>query len=251
MRETASYPLISIITPTFNSEDTIEHTIQCILNQKNFNETYEHLIVDGLSTDDTLNILKKYPHLKIISEPDKGLYDAMNKGISMSKGKYIGILNSDDWYEPDTLARITRVIKNHPEVGVIHGDMLWWKDGDLYHKQRYKAHQKFYGMWIRHPTCFILKEVYDRYGAYNLTYRIQADYDIMLRYRKAKVKFYYIPAVLTNFRLGGKSHTKWTLKESLSVRVNNGWPFLWALISAVTVRSLYEGRLLLNNLFKK
>lgn len=238
-------PFITIITATYNSAVSVVRAINSVMNQTNFYEGFEHIIVDGCSTDNTISTLRNFPHLKIISEPDDGIYDAMNKGIRIARGKYIGILNSDDWYVENLFSMIYKTYLEDNDIGVIHGDMSIWMDNEQYHIQKYKSHQKYYCMWIRHPTCFVKKEVYEHYGIFNLKYHIQADYDLMLRFKNAGVKFYYLSGVLTNFSLGGASQTRWTLKESLSVRRDNGWSFIRAFITAISVRSLFVGRIII------
>jgi len=240
---------ISIVTPSFNSERFIEDCILSVLNQNYPN--FEHIIIDGGSNDGTIDIIKKYKHLKWISEPDNGLYDAMNKGIKMSSGKYIGILNSDDWYEEDVFNKVLNIFESKSNVGVVHGDMLKWKNGKIYRKDKYKEHQMYYGMWVKHPTCFIRKEIYEHYGLFNTKYKLQADYELMLRFKKNGVIFHYIPHVITNFRMGGYSTENWSLKESIEVRTKNGFSFIWAFISAITVRSIFKIRLTFKDIINK
>lgn len=242
------YPKISIVTPSYNQDKYIEDAIRSVLNQNYPN--FEHIIIDNCSNDNTLKILEKYNHLKWISEPDKGIYDAMNKGILLSNGDIIGILNTDDWYEKNIFMKIADVFNSKPDIGVVHGDMLKWKDGKVYRKDRYKSYQRYYGMWVKHPTCFVRKDIYNKYGMFNIKYKMQADYELMLRFKRNGVKFYYIPSILTNFRMGGFSTSYWNLKESIEVRTSNGFPWLWAFISAITVRFIFKSRLILKNLFK-
>jgi len=132
---------ISIVTPSFNSAKFIEDCIQSVLNQNYLN--FEHIIIDGGSTDGTIEI-KKYPHLKWISEPDEGIYDAMNKGIKLSSGEIIGILNSDDFYEPNIFMSIATIFRKDPKIALVHGDMkIIYNDNKVVYS-RYKDYQKYY-----------------------------------------------------------------------------------------------------------
>ena len=164
---------VSIITATYNSAKTIIDTILSV-NSQDYKDI-EHIIIDGKSKDNTLELIKNTPNrvVKIISEPDKGIYDAMNKGIALATGDIIGILNSDDYWKSKPYAK------------------------GLFKKGWHPAH----------PTFFVRKEVYDKYGKFNLKYKIGADYEIMLRFiEKNKIKVGYIPKTLVKMRLGGASN---------------------------------------------
>jgi glycosyltransferase involved in cell wall biosynthesis len=243
------HPKFSIITPSLNSAKFIEDAINSLFNQDYDN--LEHIIIDGGSTDRTIHLLSNYPHLKIISESDNGIYDAMNKGIKIAKGEIIGILNSDDWYEPNILKKVLNIFNSYPDVGVVHGDMLEWKNNKIYRKNRFKSYQQYYCMWVKHPTCFVRKAIYDQYGPFNIKYELQADYDLMLRFKKNGVQFYYMPSVLTNFRIGGYSSKNWSLRESIEVRTRNNMMFSRAMLAAVTVRSIFKIKIMFNNFWGK
>lgn len=207
-------PLISIITVSYNAAETIEQTILSVINQ-DF-EDYEYIIIDGGSTDGTVDIIKKY-HDKItlwVSEPDNGIYDAMNKGIKMAKGELISLLNSDDWYEVGALSTVAHYFNSNPNVDVFHG-LLRFIDKDGIPESIVGHYSSFLGKgMIEHPTCFIRKTIYEKTGEFSLKYSSASDFDWMMRTKKNKVVFFMIPCVLTNFRRGGMSDSfKSSLQE--------------------------------------
>ncbi|MDU6855740.1 MAG: glycosyltransferase family 2 protein [Clostridiales bacterium] len=205
---------ITIITVSFNSEETIEDTILSVLNQDYDN--LEYIIIDGGSTDNTINIIKKYQNyfadkaipFKWISEPDEGIYDAINKGIRMADEGLIGIINSDDWYEPKLLSKVNCVY-NNKSPNIIHGDLrIYTKDKKLIgtRKPNLNLSRIWEGMTLKHPTFFVEKKVYDEDGMFSTKYEISSDYEFVLRsYLKGR-KFYYIEDVVSNMRLGGISN---------------------------------------------
>ena len=171
--------LFSIVTVCYNSEKTIETTIKSILNQTC--QDYEYWIIDGKSTDRTVQIIQQYEplfqgKLKWISEMDQGIYDAMNKGIDHSSGEIIGILNSDDYYEKDALEKIAKVYHGEPYC-IVYGMIRTIRDGKevmVY----LKNHELLEEDMIAHPACFITKKLYDKFGKYSLDYPYSADYEI-------------------------------------------------------------------------
>lgn len=215
-------PLITIITVSYNSVSTIEQTILSVVNQ-DF-EDYEYIIIDGGSTDGTLEIIKKYQH-KItlwVSEPDKGIYDAMNKGIGFAKGTLISLLNSDDWYDKNTLIYIAQYYKLKPNIDLFHGLLRFIDTNGV--PDLIIGHYSSYlnsGM-IEHPTCFIKKDLYNSVGPFDLNYKSASDYDWMLRAKKADAKFLLIPEILTNFRRGGMSESDLGSYEELFIKKKHG-----------------------------
>ena len=206
-------PKISIITPTYNSGKTIDTTINALLRQ-NFSD-FEYIIIDAVSKDDTLERVKSYIPLfeekgvevRIISEPDKGVYDAMNKGIALAEGELVGITNSDDWYEDNALSVIWKKFtdgKVDRQNCMIYGIERVWKDGKIYNLQRRGANFIKEGV-MPHSTFFVSKIVYDRYGAFDLSVKILADYDFISRCVSQGVKLEEVDVVISNFCLGGIS----------------------------------------------
>ena len=221
---------ISVITVCFNSEKTIKKTIDSVLKQtlKNF----EYILVDGKSTDNTLQIIKSYENefyernipYKIISEKDNGIYDAINKGISLCNGKLVGILNSDDWYQKDTLETIYEKYSKD-EADVYHANLNIYSSHNKFIIEKTPNTSKaiYRKMPFFHPTCFIKKEVYNTIGNYSLKYKICSDYDFIIKLIKSNYKIVYINKALVNFRLGGASTTSIdnALQEAHKVRVDN------------------------------
>lgn len=203
---------ISIITACFNSSATLADTLKCVAEQ-----TYrpvEHLIIDGGSHDDSVAIARKFPHVaKIVSEKDKGIYDAMNKGIALASGEVIGILNSDDVYtDPTVLADIMELFKDEA-VDACYADLQYVKGDDLkkiIRTWRSGVHTKnsFYWGWMPpHPTFFVRKRVYDLIGNFNLELKSAADYELMLRaFMKYRLQIKYLPRIIVKMRAGGESN---------------------------------------------
>lgn len=227
-----SGPLVSVITVVFNGECFLEQTILSVLNQTY--ENVEYIIIDGGSTDSTLDIIGKYSD-KIdywISEPDKGIYDAMNKGIELARGELIGIINSDDWYEPDAIGEVVKVFKDNSTI--IYGLMRHIIEGtpvEVYAAYPTSIPNKM----IPHPTCFVPKCIYDKYGSFDLSYRSCADYHFILRLHKEGVQFFLLEKILANFRFGGFSFNVKSLKESFNMRYRMGYISNFHRISRVVV----------------
>ncbi|MCD6193225.1 MAG: glycosyltransferase [Candidatus Aminicenantes bacterium] len=207
------FPLVSIITPVLDRKNTIDSAIKSVLGQTYRN--IEYLIVDGGSTDGTIEVINKYREKisKFISEKDKGVYDGMNKGIRMASGEIIGILNSDDVYASDNV--IEEVVKAMEESNAdcCWGDLVYVDARDTnkiirYWKSSEYEPGKFKKGWMPpHPTFFVRRWVYEKYGRFNLDFPISADYELMLRFlEKYKIKSCYIPQVMVKMRVGGQSN---------------------------------------------
>lgn len=215
---------VSIITVCYNSEKTIERTIKSVLEQTE--PVYEYIIVDGASADGTLGIVKKYESLfegrmRIISEPDKGIYDAMNKGIGLALGEVIGIINSDDWYEKDAIETIQGAYER-TDYSVIYGEMNVWTGNEFV--TSFRSHEDLNEGMINHPTCFVTKKTYEKYGVFDLQYCSVADYDLMLRYKEIpEIKFAPIRKVIANFSSGGMCSSQKAYFDLLKMEVNYGW----------------------------
>jgi glycosyltransferase involved in cell wall biosynthesis len=203
---------ISIITATYNSAATVRDTLACIADQQYSN--IEHLIVDGLSKDNTLEIVKEFSHVaKVVSEKDKGIYDAMNKGVQLATGDIVGILNSDDFYtSPLILSKVAAAFED-PAVEAVYGDLQYVKAANVQAVTRtwksgsYRKKNLYYGWMPPHPTFFVRRQVYEKCGLFNTTLRSAADYELMLRVLlKHNINARYIPEVLVKMRAGGMSN---------------------------------------------
>lgn len=203
---------ISIVTVCYNSVGTIRDTIESVLGQDYPN--VEHIIIDGLSTDGTQEIVRKYlsETTKFYSEKDNGLYDAMNKGLGLASGDIIGILNSDDIYASDKVLSLIAKTFEHNHVGIVYGDLYYFKTGHPDKPLRYYVGGMFskkrvsYGLVPPHPTFFIKREIYELYGKFDTRYTLSADFDLIVRMLGVhKVPFKYLPQVLVKMRIGGKS----------------------------------------------
>jgi glycosyltransferase involved in cell wall biosynthesis len=202
-------PLFTMITGTFNSEKYLEETIQSVINQSYKN--IEYIIVDGASTDRTIDIVKKYDN-KIdywISEKDKGIYNAMNKGITLASGDIIGIINSDDWLESYAIEQVADVSKKIPEKDfVIHGKIAIYDSEKNFlgtHGPKKIPGYFLFSTPFKHPAMFVSKKLYKRIGLYDETIGLAADYDMMLRIIKDKNCKVFLNKVLTNVRKVGIS----------------------------------------------
>ena len=214
---------ISIITVCFNAEDTISDTIQSVLSQDY--EDVEYIIVDGKSTDRTLEIIQsKQKRIQLISERDQGIYDAMNKGINIASGDVIGILNADDVYKnKQVLSEVMNAFKNN--VSIVYGDIEYvnndlsrvvrkWKAG-IFRPGKFK-----WGWMPPHPGFFMKKSCYQRYGLFNLNLSTSADYELMLRmFEVHKLNYFYIPKIITSMRIGGVSNS--SLKNRFAANRND------------------------------
>lgn len=203
---------ISIITTTYNSAATVKDTLQSVNEQTYHN--IEHIIVDGASNDNTLEIILEYGQrvAKVISEPDNGIYDAMNKGIQVATGGVIGILNSDDFFTSDDV--ISFVAKTFVEnnIDALYGDVHFVNPDDLNKSVRYYSSKIFkpslfrFGFMPAHPSFYMKHECYEKHGLYSLDYKIASDYDLLIRYLyKVGIKYQYVPRDFVTMRTGGVS----------------------------------------------
>lgn len=208
---------ISIVTVCYNSAKTIRDTIESVLSQ-----TYadvEYIIVDGASTDGTIEIVDSYRNQvsKFISEPDHGIYDAMNKGIAAATGDVVGLLNSDDVYEhKDVLTDVVSGFSERSSADIIFGDVVFASPDNMNRVVRYYRSSHFrpwklrFGWMPPHPATFVRREVYEKYGLYSLNYRIASDYEIFVRWMLLnKLRYHYLDAVLVRMRTNGVSTSGW------------------------------------------
>jgi glycosyltransferase involved in cell wall biosynthesis len=203
---------VSIITATYNSASTVEASLRSVVSQDYQN--IEHIIIDGKSKDNTLEVVEKYKDriARIVSEKDNGIYDALNKGIANATGDIVGILHSDDFY-PDSKV-ISKVVKTFEKgVDSVYADLQYvdrentgkvirnWKSGN------YRDGIFLSGWMPPHPTFFVKRECYEKYGSFNTILKSAADYELMLRLlHKHKISTAYIPEVIVKMRVGGKSN---------------------------------------------
>ena len=224
----SSLPLVSIITVVYNGEKYLEQTIESVLNQTYKN--IEYIIIDGGSKDGTLEIINKYEKQLAYwtSEPDNGLYDAMNKGIKLAKGELVGLINSDDWYEHNAIELIVSAYIDNPDKRIFHGDRYDIFEGGQkklrrFNPSRYKF--LYYGMTYNHPSMFVQREVYTQ-ESYNIKLRALSDYEFVLKnYLTNPATFFYLPQAYVNYRLDGISANmtlRERIKEGLALRRSAG-----------------------------
>lgn len=245
----------SIITVSYNSEQTIERTIQSVLNQQYPN--LEYIIIDGGSNDNTINIIKKYED-KIsywISEPDKGIYDAMNKGLSKAHGDLIGILNSDDWYSPNILWEIATQYIKYGDDNIFHGNIRFcYKNGsNKIAKPCLKLNKLYKGTLLFHPTIFVPKNIYIKYGKFDTKYKIAADYDFILRCYINHLNFVHINQVITNMSMEGESNKNIIkgFKEVMHIALESPLPKMKIYYYFIRNSILYKTKALIQNFITK
>lgn len=241
---------ISIITVCYNSAQTIADTLRSVRGQTYGN--VEHIVVDGLSKDHTLEVVAaEGMHVaKVVSEADKGIYDAMNKGIQLTTGEVIGFINADDFYAaPDVLARVATVFSD-ASVDACYGDLCYVKQEDTSVLVRYWRASEFHprafeaGWCPPHPTFFVRREVYQRCGDFDLSYKIASDVELMMRFLEVKkIRSKYIPAVLVKMRMGG------TTNKNLSNVIRQNKEILRALLAHGLSASVW--RLIGSKLFSR
>lgn len=203
---------ISIITVSYNSKSTIATTFQSVANQTYKN--LEYIVVDGGSEDGTLDLIKKYEKYidKWISEPDKGIFDAMNKGVQMATGDVVGLLNSDDLFNSDrVIEKVMEVFNSNKDLDSLYADLYYvsqtdirkivrsWVTGDM---KPFKS-----GWHPAHPTFYVKKRVYDSFGLYDISLKLASDFELMLRFlERYKISTHYLKEPLVRMRLGGASN---------------------------------------------
>ena len=204
---------VSVITAVFNGAKTIQDCIKSVSGQ--IYPNIEHIIIDGGSTDGTLEVIKRYTEkrVNIVSEPDNGIYDALNKGIRQASGEVIGLLHSDGFYAHDRVIEKVADIFMKYNIDSCYGDLQYVDKNNpdkviRYWKSSQYRHGKFkYGWMPPHSTFFVKKEIYNKYGYFNTNFKIAADYELMLRFlEKHKISTYYTPEVFIKMRIGGTSN---------------------------------------------
>lgn len=206
-----NYPKISIITPTYNSDKTLQDTLNSVLNQSYNN--IEHIIVDGCSKDNTIKILKRYDNdkSKILIEADSGLYDAINKGIKLATGDIVGVLNSDDVFNDyEVISNIAQAFKLEKNLDSIIGDIVFINRNSKIHRKYSSLNwnpKKFaWGMMPPHPSFYCKKHLFEKLGFYRNDFIIAADYELMMRFLLVNnITYKYLPMVFVKMSLGGTS----------------------------------------------
>lgn len=234
---------ITLITPVYNSAETLSDCMQSIARQT---VPCQHILIDGGSTDDSLKVIQDNAteNVEWISEPDQGMYDAINKGIARATGEIVGVLNSDDVYSQENILSLVMQAFKSPSIEACYGDLLYverlnttkvvrnWKSG-AYRRER------FYNGWMPpHPTFFVSREAYEKYGGYRLDLGSAADYELMLRMlMKHKVEAAYIREVLVHMRNDGMSNASITSRIQANRNDRKAWkvnelrPRPWTLIA--------------------
>lgn len=245
----------TIITATYNSEKTLRDTIESVLRQGY--KDYEYIIIDGGSKDRTLDVIKEYEpkfggRLKYISEPDNGIYDAMNKGIRMATGDVVGILNSDDFYTSDDALQKIADAFEHNDIDATYGDIHFVNDDDLTKMVRYYSSAVFkrsfmrFGLMPAHPSFYCKRSIYEKYGAFDTSYRIAADFENLLRLIFIhRIKMLYIPKDFVTMRTGGASTAGFASRrkimcEHLQAMKKNGVYSNFFLLSLRYFYKIYE-----------
>lgn len=243
---------ISVITATYNSGRTISDTLESVLRQ-----TYsdvELIVVDGASRDDTMDVVRRYEprfggRLHWTSEPDRGIYDAMNKGIARATGDVIGILNSDDFYTSDTVLERVAEAMAGGDVDAVYGDIHYVRDGDLRRCVRYYSSRPFRRWMMRlgfmpaHPSFYCRREVYERCGTFDTTYRVAADFENLLRLIYVNhIKTRYLPVDFVTMRTGGASTSglsshRQIMRDHLRALRSNG---VWSCTPLLGLRYIYK-----------
>jgi glycosyltransferase involved in cell wall biosynthesis len=215
--------LISVITVCYNSARTIGQTLESVASQS-FTD-YEHIVVDGASKDDTMDVVEAHRHerLSAVSEPDKGIYDAMNKGLARATGDYVQFLNSDDFLTGSDALGIAAAAMRASGADCVFGDTRFIEGDEARPGRRYYSVQRFRRWWVRagvmppHPSMFVKRDLLLKLGGFDTSYRISADFDLVARALLAeKAGWVTVPHAITNFRTGGLSTSGLTTKMAIS-----------------------------------
>ena len=226
---------ISLITTTYNSAATLQHTFDSVLAQSY--KDIEYWVIDGGSKDGTVDLIREYESkfcgkMRWLSETDRGLYDAMNKGIGMATGDVVGILNSDDFFTSNTV--LQSVVEGFfDDIDAVYGDIHFVRPGNLDKCVRYYSSRNFrpwalrFGYMPAHPSFYARRELFEKYGGYSLDYKLAADYEMMVRlFRKAKIRYKYLPVDMVTMRTGGvstrsiKNRLQLTVEDAKACREN-------------------------------
>ncbi|HHB78728.1 MAG TPA: glycosyltransferase [Saprospiraceae bacterium] len=220
---------VTIITPTFNSAKTIGDTLESVASQDY--PDIEHIIIDGKSTDETLDIVSRFPHVaKVISEKDAGIYDAMNKGLIAAKGDLVAVLNSDDLYVGDTVVSDVVSLMLLDNSNIVYADLDYVDRDDINKISRvwfsgpYRREQFKMGWAPPHPTFFAKKELYERFGGFNLAFKSSADYELMFRFLYVnKQPCAYLRKTIVKMRRGGYSNISIKNRINANIEDRRSW----------------------------
>jgi glycosyltransferase involved in cell wall biosynthesis len=228
-------PKVTIITACRNSLRTMEDTIQSVLGQDY--QSIEYIIVDANSSDGTADVINKYwQDIAVwIREPDNGIADAWNKGIKRSTGEVVGIINADDFYLPETVSTVVDVLIRNPQCGFVFGDLRLINDATGEERiergvSNYRSILRYDMLNIPHPTIFVRKDIYDRLGLFDTTYRIAMDYEFLCRMTSHEIEGKHIPKTLAVMREGGISESNRIVasREVMDISVSYGLNRFWA-----------------------
>lgn len=236
---------ISIITVVFNNEKTIKQAIESVLSQSYNN--IEYIVIDGNSVDNTVEIINEFKDKLafFISEKDKGIYDAMNKGVNAATGDVIGILNSDDLYQDNNvLEMVMNQFNQNPSIDIVYGDLVYVKSDNLDKIVRNWKSKTYFNNFFEngnvppHPSLFVKKGVYEKAGLFNLDFKLAADYEFMLRiFKKNSFNSKYINRVIVKMRLGGATNQSFSNIKRQNIEILKAWnhnelkvPFLLMLL---------------------
>ncbi len=240
---------VTVITVCYNSVTTIKDTLESVAMQTHTD--IEHLVIDGASKDGTLEIVRSHanPQIRLISEPDKGIYEAMNKGLTLASGEIVGFLNSDDFYADDSVLEKVASAFQDPTTDACYADLVYVTEDNCrvvrYWRSKPFTKGDFAKGWCpAHPTFYVRKSVIQRLGLFDQSYKLAADVEFMMRYlERGQVRAAYIPHVLVRMHLGGASNQSWKNilhqnKEIFTALRKNGVPFsrLWFAVNKVVSR---------------
>jgi glycosyltransferase involved in cell wall biosynthesis len=220
---------VSIITVVYNNAASIEHAINSVLTQDY--PDIEHIIIDGASKDGTVELIRKHESsiAAFVSEPDKGIYDAMNKGLKLVTGEIVGTLNADDFYADNTI--ISQIVKSFENANIdsVFGDVAFVDKDNVDKMVRYYSSKRFeprlfaYGYMPAHPSFFVKKAYYEKFGLFKTDYKIAADYELLIRFLAVnKLSYKYLPLMMVKMRTGGASNETWKSRIVLNNEILRG-----------------------------
>lgn len=235
----AARPLVSVITVVKNGALHLEQTIESVLGQRY--PALEYLVIDGRSTDGTIEILQRHEGgpLTWTTREDQGMYFAMNEGIRRARGELVGLIHSDDWYEPGAIELAATAFEESGRSAIVYGLTRYYDDRGLDMILSYD-HSRLPSRMINHPSCFVPKAVYERLGGFDTSYRVAADYEFLLRAYRAGVPFRHVERILANFRHGGFSSRNHSGADVLRAQYRHGYLTRVQYLIARTTRAAQE-----------